>query len=186
MDFYRVFVWDRTSQEKRVKDKIYPPRLKQGSGRYDIPDRDGVIYCSKSPISAIAEVLQGFRGTSITNKIFSRPDGKILALARIVLDDNIPLIDLNDPNNFLKFNLLPSQVATMNRITTQNIARSIFDEGVHGFTWWSTLEASWINATLFESRTINHMSIMDEIRGLNTNMAEVIEAAQALNIEIDT
>jgi len=31
-------------------------------GRYDIPQRDGVLYLSASAAGAIAEIIQGFRG----------------------------------------------------------------------------------------------------------------------------
>ena len=182
-NFHRVFLWDGKSREKLTVNKIYPPRLQQGTGRYDIPDQDGVIYCSTSPVSAVAEILQGFRGTFITDKVFSRPDGRIRALANISLSHSAtPLVDLNDPETMLRFNLRPSQIATMNRQTTQNTARLIFDSGAIGFTWWSTLEASWTNAVLFESRVIKHLSIAGNIKRLTTSTQEVIEASTILKI----
>lgn len=163
---------------------LYPPRSKQGSGRYDIPERSAVIYCSKSPVSAIAEVIQGFRGTVLTNQVFVYPGKKVRALSHIVLDDSVPLIDFDDPKELSKRQLNPSQVATMNRQTTQNIARSLFDEGAFGFTWWSTLEASWTNVTLFENRIFKYLSIEDQVLALNKQMPEVIEASKALNIQL--
>ena len=48
--------------------------------------------------------------------------------------------------------LRPSQVATNRRAVTQSDAARLFDAhpDAAGLRWWSTLEASWINATLFD------------------------------------
>lgn len=163
---------------------LYPQRSKQGPGRHDIPDRTAVIYCSKSPVSAIAEVIQGFRGTLLTDQAFLYPGKKVRALSHIVLDESVPLIDLDDPRELSKRQLRPSQIAYMNRQTTQNIARSLFDEGAYGFTWWSTLEASWTNVTLFENRTFQYLSLGEQVLPLDTQMPEVIEAAKVLRVRL--
>ncbi len=48
--------------------------------------------------------------------------------------------------------LRPSQVATNRRGVTQSDAARLFDAhpDAAGLRWWSTLEAAWINATLFD------------------------------------
>ena len=48
--------------------------------------------------------------------------------------------------------LRPSQVATNRRAVTQPDAARLFDAhpDAAGLRWWSTLEASWINVTLFD------------------------------------
>lgn len=185
MDFYRVFIWDGISQENRIIKSMYPPRERQGSGRHDIPDKDGVIYCSKSPVSAIAELLQGFRGSTITNKVFSSPDGKVRVLIRFAIGKNVKLIDLNDPKTLSKFKWKPSQVASMQRATTQNMSRLLFEKGVDGFTWWSMLEASWVNATLFQSRIAKYINGIGEVVTLDAKLPEVVEAAKILKIRIE-
>ncbi len=186
MDFYRVFVWDGISEESGLMKNLHPPRERQGAGRHDIPDKEGVTYCSKSPVSAIAEMLQGFRGSTITNKVFSRPDGKVRALIRLEIGKDVKLMDLNDPKTLSKFKLKPSQVASMQRTTTQNISRLLFDKGVNGFTWWSILEASWVNATLFQSRIVKYVNVVGEVLPLETKLPEVVEAAKILKIQIET
>ncbi len=149
-----------------------------------MPDRSAVIYCSKSRVSAVAEVIQGFRGTHLTSRVFLYPDKNVRALAHMVLDDSVPLIDFDDPKELSNHKLKPSQIATMNRQVTQNIARSLFDEGAFGFTWWSTLNASWTNVTLFENRVSEHLSIEGEALALDKQMPEVMEAAKVLNIQL--
>lgn len=184
MNLYRVFIWDGITQGPALLKNLYPPRSEQGPGRYDIPDRSAVIYCSKSPVSAIAEVIQGFRGTSLTNQNFLCPGKKVRALSHIVIDESVPLIDLDDPGELSKRQLKPSQISTMNRQTTQSIARSLFDEGALGFTWWSSLEASWTNVTLFENRISKYLSIGGQVIPLDKQMPEVIEAAKVLRIRL--
>ncbi|MCH7730896.1 MAG: RES family NAD+ phosphorylase [Candidatus Marinimicrobia bacterium] len=179
-----MFIWDGTSYGSAIMQNLFPPRSRQGSGRHDIPDRTAVIYCSKSPVSAVAEVIQGFRGTFLTNRVFLYPGNKVRALAHILLDDSVLLVDLDDPEELSKRQLNPSQVATMNRQMTQSISRSMFDEGAFGFTWWSTLDASWTNATLFENRISEYLSIEDQVLVLEKQMSVVINASKALNIQI--
>ena len=116
-----MFIWDGTSYGSAIMQNLFPPRSRQGSGRHDIPDRTAVIYCSKSPVSAVAEVIQGFRGTFLTNRVFLYPGNKVRALAHILLDDSVLLVDLDDPEELSKRQLNPSQVATMNRQMTQSI-----------------------------------------------------------------
>lgn len=179
-----MFIWDGTFQGAAVMQNLYASRSRQGPGRHDIPDRSAVIYCSKSPVSAVAEVIQGFRGTLLTNRVFIYPGNKVRALAHMVLDDSVALIDLDDPKELSNRQLKPSQIVTMNRQMTQNIARSLFDEGAFGFTWWSTLEASWTNVTLFENRVSQYLTIEGQVLALDNQMPEVIEAAKALRIQL--
>jgi hypothetical protein len=51
--------------------------------------------------------------------------------------------------------LRPSEVATNHRPATQGYAARLFDTHPEaaGLRWWSTLEASWINVTLFDRAT---------------------------------
>ena len=63
-----------------------------------------------------------------------------------------PLVDLDDPAVLVARGWRPSQVATRHRATTQSIARTLFDDGAVGCSWWSALDASWTNVTLFGSR----------------------------------
>ena len=184
MDLYRVFVWDGNHNEQKLLKALCPLKSMQGVGRHDIPDKTAVIYCSQSSVSAIAEVIQGFRGITLGDGDFKVPQNKMRALCHFVLDDNISLIELNDPIELNKRQLKPSQVVSSNRKVTQNISRSLFDENISGFTWWSTLNSSWENVTLFKKRTIDNISIDGDIIPLNTQLPVLMEAADILRIRI--
>ena len=66
----------------------------------------------------------------------------------------------------------------------QNISRSLFDENISGFTWWSTLNSSWENVTLFKKRIIDNITIEGDIVPLNTQLLVLMEAVDILRIRI--
>ena len=176
VELFRIFPWDGRTRGDAAGGPLYVPRQKQGAGRHDIPERDGVLYCSEIAGSAVAEAIKSFRGQSVPRSVFIRPGGMTIALATLELDDAIALIDLDDSAHLASRGITPSQVASSHRPTTQGIARRLFDEGSPGFTWWSALKSSWKNATLFESRVRAHMKIRD-VSSLSADLDAVVHAA---------
>jgi hypothetical protein len=135
-------------------------------------------------VSAVAERLQAFRGQAVGAAVLRRPDGRVLALASFEVADEEVAVDLDDPTRLLGLALRPSLVATHDRATTQPIALRIHESGAAGFLWWSTLEASWANATLFGGRLrpLGTPSII----ALDPEHPAVREAAEFLGLEIET
>lgn len=158
------------------------PRSKQGQGRYDVPKQDGVLYCSQQPISAIAELIQPFRGQTIGPAHLERPDHMIMALAHFRLAEPSRLPNLDDPKALVTLKIRPSQVLTHNRSTTRIIAERLFQNGSDGFLWPSALEASWINACLFASRVQSRLSLAGPIQPITLDLAEVVEAAKVIGV----
>jgi hypothetical protein len=78
----------------------------------------------------------------------------------------------------------PSMVATRRRTVTQQLARALFEEGVAGFSWWSTLAAERTNVTLFYERAVGATRVVGPPRPLTTTMPEVQRAAQDLGVRI--
>lgn len=156
-------------------------RKLQGSGRHDNPDRYGALYASREPVSAVAESIQQFRGQELTDHDLHRVGGRTLALA--ALDDAGigAVVDLCDAHELARRDLRPTAVATHDRSVTQRIARTIFDEGHPGFAWWSTLEASWTNVTLFAERVRNGLQVAEN-QELTTDHPIVREAAAAIGV----
>jgi hypothetical protein len=78
--------------------------------------------------------------------------GRPLALAPVDLPDEAQLVDLDEPRVLRSERLRPSVVATRRRSTTQEYAARLFEKHgeAAGLRWWSTLESSWINVTLFD------------------------------------
>ncbi len=116
--------------------------------------------------------------------VFQRPDGRVLALASFDVADEEIALDLDDPAVLVTMGLRPSRVATHDRTVTQPIALRIHESGAAGFLWWSTLEASWPNATLFAGRF--HPLAAPSIVALDAEHPAVREAAEFLGLEIET
>lgn len=176
---YRVFPFLAGT----VARPLTVPRRLQGFGRHDNPDDYTALYLAREPISAVAERIAGFRGTVLSDGVFVRPDGSRLALA--TLDDAAigKLVDLDDPNLLAAEHLRPSRIATGVRPTTQAIARGFFHAGGTGLSWWSTLEASWTNVTLFAERLSAEPRLVS-VELLDVAHPVVREAADFLALDI--
>ncbi len=160
---------------------FHVPRFDQGRGRHDNPDSYGALYLSRVPISPVAEVLREHRGRPFIDSILLSEDSR-LSLATIDDRDLGALLDLDDPRNLVRRELRPSGMATRNRYLTQPIALRLYDEGVEGFEWWSTIEASWINVTLFQDRVADRLSLAGEPEPLTVDHPAVREAAEAVGV----
>jgi hypothetical protein len=150
---WRLLPWQADAAPIGPGGALWFPRKLQGSGRHDNPDRFGCLYLSETPISAVAEALAPFRGTGVLSPEMLMRASLPLALAQLVLDDDdVLLLDLDDPTVLVSTELRPSQVATNTRATTQAYAARLFDEHPQamGLRWWSTLEASLANLTLYD------------------------------------
>jgi hypothetical protein len=154
---FRVFPLGERALPLEPGGALYVPRDRQGAGRHDNPERYGALYASRTAEAAAAERIQAFRGQELDDEDFQMRDGRHWALA--ALDEDLELLDLDDPRELVRRSLRPSRVATRDRAVTQHIAAGVFEEGAAGFTWWSTLEASWMNATLFAERTRERLTV---------------------------
>ena len=151
MILWRVLPWDPSARPAAPGGALWFPRPFQGTARHDNPARYGCLYVTEAPVSAIAEALAPFRGTGELEPGMLARMGRGLALAQLELRGT-ELLDLDDPAVLVAAGLRPSQVATNRRDVTQPAARRLFDAhpDAAGLRWWSTLEASWINATVFD------------------------------------
>jgi len=179
---WRVLPWDPSARPAAPGGPLWFPRPFQGAARHDDPARYGCLYAAEDPVSAVAEALAPFRGTGdLLPEMLTRM-GRPLALAELALDDGAELIDLDDPAVLQREGLRPSQVATTRRARTRQDAVRLFDAhpGAAGLRWWSTLEASWINATLFD-RAAGRLRARG-IRALQPGDEEVTAAARFLGL----
>ncbi len=152
MKLWRVLPWDPSARPPAPGGALWFPRPFQGTGRHDNPARYGCLYVCESPVSAIAEALAPFRGTGDLHPDLLSRMGRPLACAELELTGSAALIDLDDPTVLAAEALRPSAVATTRRDSTQAYAARLFEAhpGAAGLRWWSTLEASWINVTVFD------------------------------------
>jgi hypothetical protein len=149
---WRALPLDPKSKPEEAGGALWFPRLQQGGGRHDNPELYGCLYVAEEAVAAVAELLAPFRGTGRLLPSMLIRYGSPLSLAALELEDGATVVDLDDPSTLLATGLRPSRVATRHRATTQRQAAEIYEDHptTLGLRWWSTLEASWINWTLFD------------------------------------
>lgn len=164
---------------------LHVPRERQGSGRHDAPAVYGALYCSRQAVSAVAEAIQFLRGHALTTADLRRTGGRVSALATLELAEGPSLVDLDDPQSLLERRLRPSLVATGERDASQRVARGVHSEGAVGLSWWSTIEASWTNLTLFDERCQPSLTVAARPIPLTTRSPELLLAAERLGIVVE-
>jgi len=177
-----VLPLDRRAEDSEPGGALWFPREQQGPGRHDNPESYGCLYVSESPVSAIAEQLAPFRGGGpLLPSMLVRYELQ-LALAELELPDAAEVVDLDDPEVLRNEGLRPSQVATRQRSATQLQAAEIHAAHAQAaaIRWWSTLESSWINLTLFD-RAAGSV-VLGELAPLKVSDPHVVEAADFLGL----
>ena len=176
MILHRCFAWDERAGDTRSDGPLWFPRVYQGEGRHDNPDRYGCLYLSVSPLSTVVEQLARFRGQRLLPSLLRRR-GLPLALADLEMEDGAELVDLDDPTVLRRERLRPSGVATRDRRVTQPQALALHDRRPQaaGLRWWSTYEAAWINVTLFD-RAASQVQVRS-VRALSLADPTVMEAS---------
>jgi hypothetical protein len=163
---------------------LYVPRLDQGDGRHDNPDVYGALYLSRVPASPIAELLRDApRG--VLQPALLLHEGEPYRLAAFDDSGLTDLVDLDDPRTLSRRGLRPSRVATLDRERTQPLGLSIYHEGASGFEWWSTIESSWINVTVFADRAVDRLTLAGEPEALTLDHPAVREAADAVGVLLE-
>ena len=185
MILHRCFAWDERAGDAGPDGPLWFPRVYQGEGRHDNPDRYGCLYLSASPLSTVVEQLARFRGQRLLPSLLRRR-GLPLALAVLELDDRAELVDLDDPTVLRRERLRPSVVATRDRRLTQPQAAHLHDHHPHaaGLRWWSTYEAVWINVTIFD-RASSQLRV-GSVRALTLDDPAVVETADFFGLRVLT
>ena len=151
MRLWRALPLDARAHPDEAGGALHFPREQQGAGRHDNPELYGCLYVAEDPVSAVAEQLAPFRGAGQLLPSMLMRSGQQLTLVGIELTEGRAVIDLDDPVVLQVEGLRPSQVATRRRSVTQIQAAEI--HAAHpdaiAMRWWSTLEASWLNWTIF-------------------------------------
>jgi hypothetical protein len=149
---WRVLPLDPRAKPREPGGPLWFPRPFQGTGRHDNPELYGCLYVTEEPAAAVAEALAPFRGSGDLTPAMLERRGHALALAPVDAPDDSLLVDLDEPRTLRAERLRPSVVATRRRTVTQEYAARLFarHEEAAGLRWWSTLESSWINVTLFD------------------------------------
>ena len=182
---YRVFRAIDGAGPTERGGPLWVPREYQGAGRHDAPGRFGAFYAARSPVAAVAEVIQAFRGRDLSPEDLERSDGTRLMLAAYDDSGLEALRDLDEPAVLVEEGWRPSGVASRDRTVTQAMAVRAFEAGSLGLSWWSTLDSAWTNATLFAERALRGgMAVDGAPEPLTVRQPEVVAAADHLAIAL--
>ena len=142
----------------------------------------GCIYGAAEPLSVVAEALAPFRASGDLRDSMLVRSGLRLGLSEI--DADIEFLDLDDPAVLRRERLRPSHVATRNREVTQPWALRLHDAhpDIGALLWWSTLEASWQNVTVFD-RAARALKLL-RTQQLTVDHPVVREAADVLGLRV--
>jgi RES domain len=178
---YRMFPWSPAAGPTDPGGPLHAPRFDQGEGRHDNPEVYGALYLSRTPTSPVAEFLREYVGRPLDlGKLLE--GGSRAALAVVDESDLAEVLDLDEPANLVARELRPSGVATRARKRTQRQALDLYREGLAGFEWWSTIEASWINVTLFADRSADRLRLVEDPVPLTPDHPVIEEAAAAIGL----
>jgi len=182
---YRSFAWRAAARVDQQDGPLWFPRIFQGDGRHDNPGLYGCLYVSDRPESCIVEQIAAFRGQRLIASLLRRR-GLPLALARLELDDDRELIDLDDPAVLKRERLRPSRVATRQRDTTQPQALALYraHPKAAGLRWWSSWESLWMNVTVFD-RAAKGLKLID-VTALTLEYPGLLEAAEFFGLRISS
>ena len=183
MILYRCFAWKEGGDAAAPDGPLWFPRPFQGDGRHDNPDVYGCLYLSDRAVCCIVEQLAAFRGQRLIAPMLRRR-GLPLALARLELDDDRELVDLDEPAVLRREKLRPSLVATRLRSITQPQAHALFTRhpNAAAIRWWSVWEATWANVTVFD-RAARALRLVD-VTALTLDHAGVVDAAEFFGLRV--
>jgi RES domain len=181
---WRALPLDKRARPREAGGALWFPRLQQGGGRHDNPDLYGCLYVAEQAVSAVAELLAPFRGTGKLLPSMLVRYGTPLALAGLELEEGVTVVDFDDPSTLIATDLRPSRVATRRREVTQRQAADVYEShpSALAIRWWSTLESSWINWTLFE-RAAEALAV-ERLEELTVEHPVVAEAADLLGLRV--
>jgi hypothetical protein len=138
-----------------------------------------VLYLSDSADGAVGEAFGNFAIWS--DDLFHGPPvlpRSRRALAIYDLEDDSPILDLDDAAALLRLGLRPSDVVSTDRKSTQAWALRIYEEQKWiGVRWWSRWEPTWGSYALWD---VTPLRVHDVMR-LGRDHLAVANAAKTLN-----
>lgn len=175
MLLYRVFPYSASAAEGEAGHPLYV-HPDQGAGRFDNPSLYLAWYVSSEPSSAVGEVFGSLTHWSTSMFEFPLIPGARRALATYRLSDDLPYVDLDDPQRLVELGVRPSQVVERNRPFTQALAARLYEmQSYKGIRWWSFHRPQWRVWCLWEIAPV--VETVDE---LSLEHPAVHDAAEAL------
>lgn len=150
MLLYRVFPYLSTASTEGPGHPLYVHPV-QGAGRFDNPTHYLAWYMAAEAVSAVGEAFGPL--STWRDEMFGFPliPGSRKALGIYEIPDDLPYVDLDDPQRLVELGVRPSQVVERNRPYTQALALRIYREAKYnGIRWWSFHRPQWRVYCLWE------------------------------------
>jgi hypothetical protein len=147
---YRVFPYSPSASTGEPGHPLYVNPA-QGAGRFDNPEHYLASYMAAEAVGAVGESFGDL--STWRDEMFEFPllSGSRKALGTYELPDDLPYIDLDDPQRLVELEVRPSQVVERNLPYTQALALRIYQEAEYnGIRWWSFHRPQWWVYCLWE------------------------------------
>jgi hypothetical protein len=176
---YRAFPHDPNAAPIDPGGALF--RATGGASRIDNPDLYRVLYVSREPECAIAEIF-GAIAVWREEMLFHR-DGNRYALAEIELPESPPIWDMNDARHLALLRLRPTDVIRRNVMKTQTWAARVWEfKKYRGISWWSYYNPDWTAYGLWDIED----AIVGEVLPLKLETPALRVAAAAIVRPIST
>jgi hypothetical protein len=144
-----------------------------------------VLYLAESPVHAVGEVMQAFRGRTVGGAHLRR-HGHALAVVEVRVDGRtrLPVADLTRPTVMAQLGLRPDLLASHDRRRTHAAARTVHAAGYAGLRWWSALTGEWHGVVLFLDRVAPEALRWGTPEPITTESPALHEAARLLGIRV--
>lgn len=185
---WRVFPFDAAATAGKPFSSSWVP-AGQGAGRFDIPHLSPVWYLGESPAHAVAEVIQGLRNQTLDADDLVRFRNPLALVELVFSSASIGkhlngVADLCDPEVLSEFRIRPDSIASSSISVTQPLAELLYEAGLTGFRWWSSLFGDWHATILFGRRLFRGQLSFGTPAPLTLQSDAVIEAAARLTIKL--
>jgi hypothetical protein len=147
---YRVFPYLPSASRGQPGHPLYVHPA-QGDGRFDNPAHYLAWYMAAEAVSAVGESFADL--SEWRDEMFEFPHipSSHKALGVYDLPDDLPYVDLDDPQRLVDLGVRPSQVVERNRPYTHALALRIYMEAKYnGIRWWSFHRPQWHAYCLWE------------------------------------
>lgn len=195
---WRAFPWDRNAPDGApFSIQSVAPAHRQNAGRFDLHGRPLVLYLAETPAHAVSEVLRGVKQDP-TNPDHHRihaadlvGSGHPRALVRARLPESVAdrLPDFAEGEVLRRYGVRADHLSASprSRALSRAAARRIYEhpDQVPGFFWWSAFSGDWHVVLLFLDRVGLDEIEFGEPEILTLDHPAVLEAARALNLEVE-
>lgn len=184
MQVFRVFPYLESAPAGQPGHPLYQ-YPEQIDGRLDNRTHYLTWYLAREAAGAVGESFANL--ATWIDPMFEFPliPGARKVLGTFEIDDDVPLLDLDDAAVLVDRHLRPTQVVRRNLGVTQGWALSIFNEQRpdgrprwNGVKWWSSHHPNWdlygawniaIACTKIEPLDLNHTAVVSAARSLGRN-----------------